>query len=65
MCFLDIAGMASGTLYSGVRMREQGALECPLECAGTMANDVEIWKSSRVTMQAFCECGFVQIYCNK
>ena len=31
---------------------------------GTMGNDVEIRKSSRVTMQAFCECGFVQTYCN-
>ena len=31
---------------------------------GTMVNDVEIRKSSRVTMQAFCECGFVQTYCN-
>ena len=30
----------------------------------TVANDVEIRKSSRVTMQAFCECGFVQTYCN-
>ena len=26
-----------------------------------MVNDVEIRKSSRVTMQAFCECGFVPI----
>ena len=31
---------------------------------GTMGNDVEIRKSSRVTMQSFCECGFVQTYCN-
>ena len=29
-----------------------------------MANDVEIRKSSRVTMQAFCECEFVQTYCS-
>ena len=33
-------------------------------CPPTMWNDVEIRKSSRVTMQAFCECGFVQTYCN-
>ena len=31
---------------------------------GTVTNDVEIQKSSRVTMQAFWECGFVQTYCN-
>ena len=29
-----------------------------------MGNDVEIQKNSRETMQAFCECGFVQTYCN-
>ena len=31
------------------------------ERRSTVGNDVEIWKSSRVTIQAFSEYGFVQI----
>ena len=37
----------------------------PVDWVGTTGNNVEIQKSSRETMQTFCECGFVRINCNK
>ena len=42
----------------------QDFLEIEILVNDTVGNDVEIQKSSRVTIQAFRECGFVQSYCN-